>query len=67
MNSATSAALNVLNKTDTYVVTAHDLFKMAPYSAQVVEWLEPWFDSGRRSFAACHIPLSLPYFLSVNC
>ena len=23
-------------------------------------------DSSRRSFAACHIPLSLPYFLSVN-
>ena len=25
------AALNALNKADTYVVTAHDLFKMAPY------------------------------------
>ena len=42
--------------------------------AQVVEWLEschirswPRFDSGWRSFAACHIPLSLPYFLSVYC
>ena len=28
MNNATSAALNALDKTDTYFVTAHDLFKM---------------------------------------
>ena len=31
MNNATSAALNALDKADTYVVTAHDLFKMVPY------------------------------------
>ena len=44
---------------------------------QARRWLSSWsachkrswpqFDSGRRSFAACHIPLSLPYFLSVYC
>ena len=31
INNATSAALNALDKADAHVVTAHDLFKMAPY------------------------------------
>ena len=35
--------------------------------AHAIKRSRPQFDSGRRSFAACHLPLSLPCFLSVYC
>ena len=44
INNATSAALNALDKADAHVVTAHDLFKMAPYlfinTNRIKIWLE---------------------------
>ena len=41
MNNATSATLNALKIADTYVVTAHDLFKMVPYVVTGIRTILP--------------------------